>query len=52
MVFYLEAPKIEDDNEIQEYQYRTLVELKNVAKEKGLKGYSKMKKDELIMLLQ
>ena len=30
----------------------TVVELRKVAKENGLKGYSKMKKDELIELLK
>ena len=30
----------------------TLAELKNVAKEQGLKGYSSMKKEELIANLK
>ena len=31
---------------------KTLAELKTMAKEKGLKGYSTMKKDELISILK
>ncbi len=35
-----------------DYASLTLVELKKVAKEQGLKGYSKMKKDELLAQLK
>ena len=31
---------------------KTLAELKEIAKEKGIKGYSTMKKDELIDILK
>ena len=44
-----------DDNEIDASDFKeagledlTLVELKELAKEKGIKGYSKMSKEELI----
>ena len=35
----------------EDYSAKTLTELKAIAKEKGLKGYSTMKKDELVELL-
>ena len=35
----------------EDYSTKTLTELKAIAKEKGLKGYSTMKKDELVELL-
>jgi len=34
------------------YEDKTLTELKSIAKEKGLKGYSALKKEELINLIQ
>ncbi|MDE5539666.1 MAG: 50S ribosomal protein L20 [Bacilli bacterium] len=44
-----EAPKKE---ETKDYSKMTLAELKGVAKEQGVKGYSTMKKDELIANLK
>ena len=35
-----------------DYSKKTVVELKELCKEKDLKGYSKKKKDELIKLLE
>jgi len=43
-------PKQETTKEV-DYSKMNLAELKNVAKEKGIKGYSTMKKDELIEVL-
>ena len=43
-----EKPKNEKKKETIDYSEKTLTELKNIAKEQGLKGYSSMKKDELI----
>ena len=42
------APK----KEIKDYSKMTLAELKTLAKEQGIKGYSTMKKDELIANLK
>ena len=44
------SPTIKDKSEINYNKY-TIVELKNLVKEKGIKGYSKLKKQELIELL-
>ena len=41
----------EDKKEATDYSKMTLADLKKIAKEKGLKGYSTMKKDELISAL-
>ena len=48
------APKKEETKkeESKDYSKMTLAELKAVAKEQGLKGYSTMKKDELISNLK
>ena len=46
-----EEPKKEEKKETIDYSEKTLTELKNIAKEQGLKGYSNMKKDELIEAL-
>ena len=46
-----EEPKKEEKKETIDYSEKTLTELKNIAKEQGLKGYSNMKKDELIKAL-
>lgn len=46
-----EEPKKEIKKETIDYTEKTLAELKNIAKEQGLKGYSNMKKDELIEAL-
>ncbi len=42
------APKEEVKEETKDYSSLTLSELKTIAKEQGLKGYSTMKKEELI----
>ena len=43
--------EIEEMKEADELSVKTLTELKKIAKEKGIKGYSTMKKDELIEIL-
>ena len=45
------AEKKETKTAKEDYSAKTLTELKAIAKEKGLKGYSTMKKDELVELL-
>ncbi len=45
------APKKEEKSEV-DYSTMTLTELKALAKEKELKGYSTLKKDELINKLK
>ena len=45
----VETKKVETKND---YSKMTLTELKNIAKEQGLKGYSTMKKDELLANLK
>lgn len=47
-----EEPKKEVKEEKKDYSKMTLTELKSVAKEQGVKGYSTMKKDELIKNLK
>ena len=47
-----EVKKVEKKAETKDYSKMTLAELKVVAKEQGLKGYSTMKKDELISNLK
>ena len=47
-----EEPKKEVKKEaVKDYSKMTLTELKAIAKEQGIKGYSTMKKDELIASL-
>ena len=48
----VEAKKEEKKAETKDYSKMTLAELKAVAKEQGIKGYSTMKKDELISNLK
>ena len=42
----------EADKEVENLKELTLVELKELAKNRGIKGYSKMKKDELLEVLK
>ena len=42
------APKAVKETKKVDYSTMTLTELKNVAKEQGIKGYSTMKKEELL----
>ncbi len=44
--------KVEAKEESKDYSKMTLTELKAIAKEQGVKGYSTMKKDELISNLK
>ena len=44
--------KVEEKKEKVDYESKNLTELKEIAKEKGVKGYSKMKKDELLAELK
>lgn len=46
------APKAEKKTKKVDYSEMTLTELKAIAKEQGVKGYSTMKKDELISNLK
>ena len=41
-------PKVEVQNQTKDYSKMTLSELKAIAKEKGIKNYSKMNKAEII----
>ncbi len=43
---------VEEKEEKKDYSAMTLAELKGIAKEQGIKGYSTMKKDELISNLK
>ena len=43
---------VTDEEEQGSYEGMTLAELKDVAKEKGISGYSNKNKDELIELLK
>lgn len=47
-----ESKKVETKAEKADYSSMTLVELKSVAKEQGVKGYSTMKKEEIISNLK
>ncbi len=47
-----ETPKQEEKKEEIDYSTKTLVELKEIAKTKGIKGYSTMKKADLIDALK
>ena len=46
-----EEVTVPQEEEVVEYATMTLSELKKVAKDKGVKGYSKMKKEELVTIL-
>ncbi|KAG8385414.1 hypothetical protein BUALT_Bualt03G0042900 [Buddleja alternifolia] len=47
------SPKTDNDNkqQLKKFEEMKLAELKEVAKSKGIKGYSKLKKSELVELL-
>lgn len=48
-----ETKKVEEEKvEVKDYSTMTLAELKAIAKEQGIKGYSTMKKDEIISNLK
>ena len=47
-----EAIKEEKTTEDEDLTLKTLAELKQVAKKKGVKGYSSMKKEELLQVLK
>ena len=48
----IKEEKIEEKEEIDSLEGKTVTELRNMAKEAGIKGYSTMKKDELISALK
>ncbi len=47
----VQPKEVEEKTETADYSTMTLTELKSLAKEKGVKGYSTMKKEELISAL-
>ena len=48
----VEKPKKAKKEETVDLTSKTLTELKEIAKERGIKGYSKLKKDELLEVLK
>ena len=48
----IKEEKIEEKEETDSLEGKTVTELRNMAKEAGIKGYSTMKKDELISALK
>ncbi|QWB95831.1 Rho termination factor N-terminal domain-containing protein [Mycoplasmatota bacterium] len=50
-----EAPKAKEavkETKVEDFSSKTVAELKSLAKERGLSGYSTLKKAELIDLLK
>ena len=50
--YLVENKKLPPEEELNKFEDMTLEELKDLAKEKDIKGYSKLSKDDLIRLLE